>query len=392
LTVIVVTLGLLLIAIAHLSTAYGIGAMDQTQEGYQSVLSQLCSAIAGRGALYYVAIGSLLCVLALSANTSFVGFPRLCRTVAEDAFLPKPFAIAGRRLVFSVGILYLAACSGSLLLVFGGITDHLIPLFAIGAFLTFTLSQTGMAVHWRRMIRAKEANGRRAKHHTHFWINAIGATTTAIALIIIIVAKFTEGAWITILAIPCTIALLKAIRHYYDELESQVREGRPLELNGGTQPPIVLVSVEGWSKLAAKAIGLGLTLSPDVIGLHLTQLQGPDSEEDQRAMRMQWEKNVAEPARNAGLTPPRLMALHAQYRAMHEPVLRLVHELRAKFPGRRVAVLIPELVKQRWYQRILHTHRARRLRKQLLTYGGADLTVISVPWYLDAVASPAETE
>ncbi|MEA2834925.1 MAG: hypothetical protein QOG66_3127 [Methylobacteriaceae bacterium] len=392
LTAIVVTLGLLLIAIAHLSTAYGIGAMDQTQEGYQSVLSQLCSAIAGRGALYYVAIGSLLCVLALSANTSFVGFPRLCRTVAEDAFLPKPFAIAGRRLVFSVGILYLAACSGSLLLVFGGITDHLIPLFAIGAFLTFTLSQTGMAVHWRRMIRAKEANGRRAKHHTHFWINAVGATTTAIALIIIIVAKFTEGAWITILAIPCTIALLKAIRNYYDELESHVREGRPLELNGGTQPPIVLVSVEGWSKLAAKAIGLGLTLSPDVIGLHLTQLQGPDSDEDQRAMRMQWEKNVAEPTRNAGLTPPRLMALHAQYRAMHEPVLRLVHELRAKFPGRRVAVLIPELVKQRWYQRILHTHRARRLRKQLLTYGGADLTVISVPWYLDAVASPAETE
>jgi amino acid transporter len=392
LTAIVVTLGLLLIAIAHLSTAYGIGAMDQTQEGYQSVLSQLCGAIAGRGALYYVAIGSLLCVLALSANTSFVGFPRLCRTVAEDGFLPKPFAIAGRRLVFSVGILYLAACSGSLLLIFDGITDHLIPLFAIGAFLTFTLSQTGMAVHWRRMIRAKEANGRRAKHHTHFWINAVGATTTAIALIIIIVAKFTEGAWITILAIPCTIALLKAIRHYYDELESQLREGRPLELNGGTQPPIVLVSVEGWSKLAAKAIGLGLTLSPDVIGLHLTQLQGPDSEEDQRAMRMQWEKNVAEPARNAGLMPPRLMALHAQYRAMHEPVLKLVHELRAKFPGRRVAVLIPELVKQRWYQRVLHTHRARRLRKQLLTYGGADLTVISVPWYLDAVASPAEAE
>jgi amino acid transporter len=392
LTAIVVSLGLLLIAIAHLSTAYGIGAMDQTQEGYQSVLSQLCGAVAGRGTLYYVAIGSLLCVLALSANTSFVGFPRLCRTVAEDGFLPKSFAIAGRRLVFSVGILYLAACSGSLLLIFDGITDHLIPLFAIGAFLTFTLSQTGMAFRWRRMIRAKEAAGKRATHRTHFWINAVGATTTAIALIIIIIAKFAEGAWITILAIPCAIALLKGIRHYYDELEAQVREGRPLDLSGGTEPPIVLVSIEGWSKLAAKAIGLGLTLSPDVIGLHLTQLQGPDCEEDQRAMRMQWEKNVAEPARKAGLAAPRLMALNAQYRAMHEPVLRVVQELKAKFPGRRVAVLIPELVKQRWYQRILHTHRARRLRTQLLTYGGAGLTVISVPWYLDAVPHPAEAE
>jgi len=392
LTAIVVILGLLLIAIAHMATAYGIGAMDQTRQGYQSVLSQLCGAIVGRGVLYYVAIGSLLCVLALSANTSFVGFPRLCRKVAEDGFLPKPFALAGRRLVFSVGILYLAACSGALFLIFGGITDHLIPLFAIGAFLTFTLSQTGMAFHWWRMIREKEAKGRRATHHTHFWINTVGATTTGLALVVIIVAKFTEGAWITILAIPCAIALLKTVRHYYDELESQVREVRPLELSGGTQPPIVLVSVGGWSKLAAKAIGLALTLSPDVIGLHLTHLQGPDCEEDQRSMRMQWETNVAEPARRAGLAPPRLMALHAQYRAMHEPVLRLVQELRAKFPDRRVAVLIPELVKQRWYQRILHTYRARCLRKQLLAYGGADLTVISVPWYLDDVASPAEAE
>jgi hypothetical protein len=386
-----VILGLLLIAIAHLATAYSIGAMDQTQAGYQSVLSQLCGAVVGRGVFYYVAIGSLLCVLALSANTSFVGFPRLCRTVAEDGFLPIPFAIAGRRLVFSVGILYLAACSGSLLLIFGGITDHLIPLFAIGAFLTFTLSQTGMAVHWRRMIRDKEAKGRHAKHHTHFWINTVGATTTGLALVIIIVAKFTEGAWITILAIPCAIALLKAIRHYYDEVASQVRDVGAIELTG-TEPPIVLVSIENWNQLAARAIALALSLSPDVIGIHLTQLQGPDCEEDQRAMRAQWQNNVAAPARKAGLTAPRLMALNAQYRAMHEPVLRLAQELKAKFPGRRVAVLIPELVKQRWYQRILHTHRARHLRTQLLTYGGAGLTVITVPWYLDDVTSPAEAE
>jgi hypothetical protein len=145
--------------------------------------------------------------------------------------------------------------------------------------------------------------------------------------------------------------------------------------------------VDSWNKLTAKALSLGMSLSPDVIGLHLTQLQGPDIEENQRAMRAQWHENVAEPARKAELVPPRLMALHAQYRAMHEPVLKLVQELEAKFPGRRVAVLIPELVKQRWYQSILHTHRARRLRSQLLTYGGSCLTVISVPWYLDKVAS-----
>ncbi len=391
LTVIVVVLGFLLAAIAHDATAFRVAAMDQTQAGYQSVLSQLCGAIVGRGVFYYVAIGSLLCVLALSANTSFVGFPRLCRTVAEDGFLPRPFAVAGRRLVFSVGILYLAGCSGALLIFFGGITDRLIPLFAIGAFLTFTLSQTGMAFHWWRMIRAKQARGRRATHHTHFWINTVGATTTAIALAIIIVAKFSEGAWITLLAIPCAIALLKTIHGYYDEVAAHVTDAGPLDLSG-TEPPIVLVSIDRWNNLAARAIKLALSLSPDVIGIHLAQLKGPDSEEDQRGMRQQWERNVASPARDAGLAPPRLMTLQAQYRAMHEPVLKLVQELKAKFPGRRVAVLIPELVKQRWYQRILHTHRARRLRSQLLTYGGMGVTVISVPWYLDAVPPPADAE
>jgi hypothetical protein len=189
-------------------------------------------------------------------------------------------------------------------------------------------------------------------------------------------------------AIPCAITLLKAVHRYYDELALQVRDVQPLELHG-TEPPIVLVFVDSWNKLTAKALSLGMSLSPDVIGLHLTQLQGPYSEENQRAMRTQWDKNVAEPARKAERVPPRLMALHAQYRAMQEPLLKLVQELEMKFPGRRVAVLIPELVKQRWYQSILHTYRARRLRSQLLTYGGSRLTVISVPWYLDKVASPA---
>ncbi|HEX5080264.1 MAG TPA: APC family permease [Geminicoccaceae bacterium] len=147
LAAIVVILGMLLAGIAYLATAFGIGAMDQTKEGYRSVLSQLASAVVGDGIFYYVAIGSLLCVLALSANTSFVGFPRLCRMIAQDGFLPKPFAVVGRRLVFSVGILYLALWAGLLLTVFGGITDHLIPLFAIGAFMTFTLSQAGMVAH-----------------------------------------------------------------------------------------------------------------------------------------------------------------------------------------------------------------------------------------------------
>jgi amino acid transporter len=144
LAAIVAILAAFLAGIAYLTTVFRIGAMDQTQDGYRSVLSQLAAAVTGTGVFYYTAMASVLSVLALSANTSFVDFPRMCRLVAEDGFLPKPFAIAGRRLVFSVGILYLAAGAGSLLVLFGGITDRLIPLFAIGAFLTFTLSQAGM--------------------------------------------------------------------------------------------------------------------------------------------------------------------------------------------------------------------------------------------------------
>ena len=130
---------------------------------------------------------------------------------SDDCFLPKSFAIAGHRLVFSVGILYLAVAAGLLLLVFGGITDRLIPLFAIGAFLTFTLSQSGMVVHWRRALGSSAGS---TSHHTHFWINTVGALTTGAALIVIVVAKFDEGAWITLLAIPATIALLRSIHGY----------------------------------------------------------------------------------------------------------------------------------------------------------------------------------
>jgi hypothetical protein len=133
-----------------------------------------------------------------------------------------------------------------------------------------------------------------------------------------------------------------------------------------------------------------MSLSPDVIGVHLSQLEGPDSQDHDRTLQAQWKKDVQEPARRAGLPPPRLMILPAQYRAMHEPLLKLAEELQAKFGGRRIAVLIPELVEQRWYQTIMHTHRARRLRAQLLRHGGPGLTVINVPWYLDEVESSAQ--
>src|SRR6202044_1960947 len=140
-------------SIAFLSHAYRIGAMDQNQSDYQSVLSQLIGAVVGPGWFYDMTIGSILAVLCLSANTSFVDFPRLCRLIAKDDFLPRAFASIGRRLVYSVGVLFLAIASGLLLAAFRGITDKLIPLYAVGAFLAFTLSQSGMVMHWRNQMR-----------------------------------------------------------------------------------------------------------------------------------------------------------------------------------------------------------------------------------------------
>ncbi|HLH88585.1 MAG TPA: APC family permease [Xanthobacteraceae bacterium] len=381
LSAIVLTLGVLLVGIAYLVQVFGIGAMDQSKPEYRSVLSQLAAAAVGQGALYYVAIGSLLCVLTLSATTSFVDFPRLCRLIAQDDYLPRPFAIAGRRLVFSVGIIYLAVTAGLLLFAFGGITDRLIPLFAIGAFLTFTISQSGMMVHWRRAIRQAQSARERSSHQMHFWINATGATTTGAALIVIVIAKFTEGAWITILMIPCVIALLLVIHRYYARIAAETRAD-PLDLHD-TRPPVLLVAVQEWNRLAEKALRLATTLSPDVIAVHLSELTGPQAEERGKFLKARWRRDVEEPAAAAGVPAPQLMVLPAARRAIHEPILKLVDKLEERFGTRRVVVLVPEIVKRRWYQHLLHAHHAWQLRRQLVLHAGSRVTIMNVPWYVD---------
>jgi len=323
----------------------------------------------------------LLCILTLSATTSFVDFPRLCRMVAEDGFLPRPFAIAGRRLAFTVGIVYLAVTAGALLFAFDGITDRLIPLYAIGAFLTFTMSQAGMVIHWRRSLRKTTSKKERAEQQAHFVTNAVGAVATGSALGIIIIAKFAEGAWITLLAIPAVIVLLRLIHRYYQRLTANIEELGPLKLDD-TRPPILLVTLLQWSKLTEKALKLALTLSPDVIGLHLAHLAGPQAEEHGKKLRDEWHTMVEQPCAAAGLSPPRLVVLPAEYRSIHEPILKFARELETHFPGRRLLVLVPEVVREHWYQYLLHAGYANQLRKQLLRNGGSHITVLSVPWRL----------
>jgi len=370
LTVVCVTLGILMLGITTVARHYRLSAMDQTKPGYESVLSQLASATAGHGAIYYVAMTSVLAVLCLSANTSFVGFPRLCRLVAQDGYLPRAFAVADRRLVFSVGVGFLMVSAGGLLLLFGGIVDRLIPLFAVGAFLTFTISQLGMVAHWRRKSQPE---------HWRITINAVGAFTTTIALAVIIAAKFLEGAWIVVLAAPAAIIPLIAIRRYYVRLDEELAVGGPFEL-GENSPPTILVSFERRTRLTDRALRFAMTLSPDVVAVHLLRLTDPEAEENLQALRDQWQAEIAAPLTTAGRVPPRLVLLPAPYREIAGPLLALLEKIDAATPGRSVAILVPEFVLQHWWERLLHGRHATRLRKELILKAGPRSMIITSPW------------
>src|SRR6202047_3490068 len=221
LTAIIAVLIVLLAGIAFLCRAYHVGATNPGP-GYQSVLSQLTAAVVGRNAFYFVTIASILLVLSLSANTAFADFPRLCRLVAEDGYLPTPLAVRGRRLVYTAGIITLGILCAFLLTLFGGITDRLIPLYAVGAFLAFTLSQAGMVAHWKR----KGGPGSRLG----MYVNGLGAAATAGTVAIVTVTQFNDGAWITAVLIPTIMISMYSIRSHYDSVTRELENPAPLSI------------------------------------------------------------------------------------------------------------------------------------------------------------------
>ena len=369
LCVIVGILIAMLAGIAVLCRAYGIGATPAGQGGYESVLSQLVGAVTGRGTFYYVTIGSILLVLALQANTAFAGFPRLCCIIAEDGFLPRFFSNRGRRLVYSTGILVLAALAGILLIVFGGVTDRLIPLFAIGAFMAFTLSQAGMVGHWRR---SDAPHARRSAV-----INAVGAACTAATLVIVTVSKFTEGAWITLLVIPLLLALMRAIRRHRTLVERELASPTPLSI-ASLSAPVAIVPIQKWDRAAQGALRFALSISETVYAIHVkSDRAGTQLEE-------KWEDWVDGPLRGAGLKPPQLILLQSPYRAVVKPLIEYIVELEEHHSDRHFAVVVPTLVERRWYQTFLHNQRSELLSALLLWKGKKRLSIVNVPWYPQA--------
>jgi amino acid transporter len=368
LTIIIALLIILLAGLAYLVRAYGIGATDPGQPGYQSVLSMLLLAIVGRGFFYYVSIGSILTVLALSANTAFADFPRLCRAVAQNNYLPHSFAIRGRRLVYSQGIFVLAGLSGLLLIVFGGVTDRLIPLFAVGAFLAFTLSQAGMVGHWRRVGGPGAVRS--------MFVNGLGAVATGITVIVVMVAKFAEGAWITVLLIPTIVIVMNTVRRHYHAVFLETRCASPLDLHD-LKPPLVVLPIQHWNHVVQKALRFALKISPSVTAVHVDLGEGAD------ILREEWTRFVEQPTRQAGVATPQLIVLPSPYRLVLTPIVDYVFDVEKKYPNQQIAVLIPELVEHHWYHYFLHNKRASVLKALLLLKGNRRIVVINVPWYLD---------
>ncbi len=367
LAVIVVLLALFLAGIAHLTRVYGIMATAPGSPQYQSLLSMITAAVAGKGWFYYVTIASILVLLSLSANTAFAGFPRLCRAIAEDEYLPRFFAIRGRRLVYTEGIIVLALLSSVILVIFGGVTDRLIPLFAIGAFLAFTLSQAGMVMHWRR------EGGRRSS--LYMCINGVGAAATGCTVVIVLIAKFVEGAWITVLMIPLLIVLMRAVHRHYRHVAKQA-DIEHLQLVK-EEAPLALLPVSRWDRSSQAALQFACSLTPDVRVLHieLPEEQGEQSCEG-------WEKELRTASKEANVPAPTVVSIPSPYRMITSPIMKYVLETEAKAPGRKVAVIVPELVTTHWYQYLLHNHRSTVLKALLLMRGNGRIVVINVPWYV----------
>ncbi len=368
LTAIIAILIVLLGGIAVLVRYYGIMATDPGAPGYQSVLSMVTAAVAGKGIFYDVTMFSVLLVLCLSANTSFADFPRLCRMVARDDYLPHSLATRGRRLVFSQGIWALAILAGLLLILFGGVTDRLIPLFAVGAFLAFTLSQAGMVGHWWRT-----ASGFEAAHG--ILINGLGALATGITVMVIVVAKFAEGAWVVVLLIPALLVFMGRVRRHYERVGREVALTSAMVLDArNLTPPIVIVPVDRWNAATEKALQFAMRLSPDVEALHVMC----DADEDQPTWK--W----AEGAPAAGTPVPKLVTLPSPFRLVVHPIVDYVLKVEKENADRTVAVVIATMVERHWYHYFLHNQRGQMLTALLLLGGDQRINIINVPWYLKA--------
>ena len=345
--------------ITLLAHAYGVVPADG-----ETVVSQIARVtFGGRNVFYFAVQAATMSILVLAANTAYADFPRLASIVARDRFLPRQFMNQGDRLAFSNGILILSALAGLLLVGFGGDTHALIPLYMIGVFVSFTLSQAGMVIHWRSL----RTPGWRASAA----INGFGATVTAIVLVIVAVTKAHEGAWIIILMIPVLVTIFEVTRRHYDHVASE------LTLRGWTPEPAgghtVLVPIGGMQRAVVKALRYARTLSTDVRAIYIEI--DPTATNALKKQWPEWGQNVA------------LVVLESPYRSLMEPLLEYIEEVRRADPQGYVTVILPEFVPHRLWQHLLHNQHALLIKGALLFK--PNIVVTSVPFHLGHAESAA---
>jgi len=369
LTIIIAILIVLLFGTAWLAKTYGIMAMDPDATGYQSLLSLLVSAVFGRGWFYYVTMGSTFLALALSANTAFADFPRLTRAIAIHDYLPHVFILRGRRLLFSHGIYALTGFTGIILIAFDGVTDKLIPLYAIGAFLAFTLSQAGMVQHWRKQEGEHKGRG------WHMFVNGIGAVATGITTVIVLASKFMSGAWVTALLVPTLILIMYSVKRHYTRVNAEMVDRSPLNLVN-LQEPLVVIPMARWDRITEKALRFGLLLSKEIKVVHV------HSEDEPHALEPCWEEMVLKPLREHGMQEPELVSIPSSFRFIIAPLMEYILKLEQDNPDRKVTVLLPELVVRHWWENALHGQRVQLLKLLLLVRAKQRVIVVNIPWYL----------
>jgi amino acid transporter len=336
--------------------------LDVTPSETKTVVAQVAETVFGKTPLFYIALAATAMILVLAANTAFNGLPVLASVMARDRFLPRQFTFRGDRLALSYGIAALGAASAGLLIVFGGETHRLIPLYAVGVFTGFTLSQLGMVLHWRR-------TGEKGRTRALI-INGVGAVATGVVVVIIASTKLISGAWITLLGIGILIYLLIAIRRHYDRVSEQLEviapsiaaPAEPRERR--TQP--VLVPVDEVNKAVRRTVEYACTVSDNVTALHVA-----DSVEEAEELRQLWEEAIPE-------VP--IVVIESPYRSFIAPILAYIDALDRSYPGETITVMLPELVPNYFWQRILHNQSAIPLKRALLSR--PDTVVIGIPYRL----------
>lgn len=353
------SLGMLLAVIfggvTLLSLAYGI---TPDPNGHTSVLSMVTEHAFGRGALYYATQIATMMILTLAANTSFNGFPILASIMAQDKNFPRMFSFRGDRLSFNYGIITLGVLASILLLVFEGRTDALIPLYAIGVFLSFTLAQTGLVRKWFK--ERMKGWGRKA------FINGLGAFVSLAVLLIFCITKFIEGAWIVIVVTPLILLGITKISRHYEAVAKELRVNLE-EARVEEKEPIIIVPVAGIHRVVLSTLNYAKSLSPNVVAFYVSF-----SDEEEDKMEEKWEKW------DPGV---RLVVFKSRYRTIVKPLVEFIERIDANISEKQsIMVLLPEFITRKWWHRLLHNHSASRIRSKL--QADKDIVVATVPYHL----------